>query len=103
MAIDPPKRKRTLWRRLRRATRGPRNALLARGITMIARSVGMLPPSVATALGRGLGGAAYVVLGTPKRFALTHVALAFPELDDAARHALVRATFRHAGESYAEL
>ncbi len=92
-----------MWRRLRRATRGPRNALLAGSITAVARTVGALPPSVAVALGRGLGNAAYLMLGTPRRFALAHVALAFPELDEAARRALVRATFRHAGESYAEL
>jgi KDO2-lipid IV(A) lauroyltransferase len=103
MAIDPPKRRRTLWRRLRRATRGPRNALLARTIWLLARTVGLLPPSVAVALGRAFGNGAHAVLGTPRRLALEHVALAFPELDPEARRALVRATFRHAGESYAEL
>lgn len=103
MAIEPPKRRRSLWRRLRRATRGPRNALLARAIGGVARAVGVLPVPVALGLGRALGAAAYVLLGRPRNLALDHVALALPELDDAARRALVRGTFRHAGQSYAEI
>jgi KDO2-lipid IV(A) lauroyltransferase len=103
MAVEPPPRRRTLWRRFRRATRGPRNAVLARVLYLVARAVGALPVPVALALGRTLGSAAHAVLGRPRRFALAHVALAFPELDEPARRALVRDTFRHAGESYAEL
>jgi len=103
MAVAPPERRRTLWRRFRRATRGPRNAVLARVLGWVAAAVGLLPVSVARALGRGLGAAAHAILGRPRGFALQHVALAFPELDDRARRALVRDTFRHAGESYAEL
>ena len=103
MAMDPPKRRRTLWRRFRRATRRPRNAVLARGIAAVAGSVGALPVPAALALGRALGGAAHAVLARPRRFALAHVALAFPELDEPGRRALVRDTFRHAGTSYAEL
>ena len=63
----------------------------------------MLPAPVALALGRGLGAAAHAVLGTPRRLALAHVGLALPELDSDARRRLVRATFRHAGQSFAEL
>ena len=103
MAVEPPKRRRTLWKRFRRATRGPRNALLASVIRGAAGAVGALPVPVALALGRALGTGAHALLGTPRRFALAHVALAFPELDETARRALVRATFRHAGQSYAEL
>jgi KDO2-lipid IV(A) lauroyltransferase len=103
MAIDPPKRRRTWWRRFRRATRGPRNAVLARAIEGVARMVEAMPSTVALRLGRGLGRAAYACLGTPRRLALAHVALAFPELDEPGRRALVRKTFRHAGEAYAEL
>lgn len=103
MAVDPPSRRRSWWRRLRRRTRGPRNALLARAIGAVATAVGALPVPVALGLGRGLGATAHALLGTPRRLALAHVALAFPELDDAARRRLVRATFRHAGQSYAEL
>lgn len=103
MAVEPPKRKRSLWRRLRRATRGPRNALLARAIGAVASAVGALPVPAALGLGRALGAAAHAVLGTPRRLALAHVAHAFPELDATAHRRLVRATFRHAGQSYAEL
>jgi Kdo2-lipid IVA lauroyltransferase/acyltransferase len=103
VALDPPKRRRSLWRRLRRATREPRNALLARAIGAVAAAVGALPVPIALRLGRGLGSTAHALLGTPRALARAHVALAFPELDVEARHALVRATFRHAGQSYAEL
>jgi len=91
------------WRRLRRATRGPRNALLARAIGGAGRALGLLPASVGLALGEALGAAAHALLGTPRRFALEHVGIAFPELDAAARARLVRQTFRHAGRSFAEL
>jgi KDO2-lipid IV(A) lauroyltransferase len=101
--VRPPTRKKTLWRRLRRATRGPRNAVLARGIAVVAGTVGLLPVSAALALGRALGAAAHALLGRPRRFARAHVALAFPELDEAACRGLVATTFRHVGESYAEL
>ncbi len=103
MAIDPPKRRRTWWRRFRRATRGPRNALLARVILGGAGAVSLLPVGVALRLGRALGLAAHALLGTPRGFALAHVTTAFPEMDEMERRALVRRTFRHAGESYAEL
>jgi Kdo2-lipid IVA lauroyltransferase/acyltransferase len=103
VAVEPPKRKRSPWRRLRRATRRPRNALLARTIGAAATAVGALPVPVALRLGRGLGAAAHAILGTPRRLALVHVGQAFPELDAEARRRLVRATFRHAGQSYAEL
>jgi KDO2-lipid IV(A) lauroyltransferase len=103
MAIDPPKRRRTLWRRIRRATRGPRNAMLARMIELVARGVGALPTSVALRIGRGLGRAAFALLGAPRGLALAHVGMAFPELDNGARRTLVRDTFRHAGQAYAEL
>jgi KDO2-lipid IV(A) lauroyltransferase len=63
----------------------------------------MLPVPVALGLGRALGSVAYLLLGTPRRLALHHVAMAFPELTPAARRATVRTTFRHAGESFAEL
>lgn len=101
--VPAPRRRKSLWKRFRRATRGPRNAVLARAIYGVARGVGALPTPVALAAGRSLGHAAYALLGTPRRLALDHVELAFPELDAAARQQLVRATFEHAGQSYAEL
>ena len=95
--------RRSLWRRLRRATRGPRNAFLARAIGVLGRAIGALPVSVALALGRTMGTAAYGVLGTPRRLALGHLAIAFPELSLAARQSILRSTFRHAGQSFVEL
>lgn len=95
--------RRPLRKRLRRATRRPRNWLLARAIAAVAAGVGALPVPLALALGRALGRGAHMLLARPRRLARRHVALAFPELDAEACAALVRATFAHTGESYAEL
>jgi KDO2-lipid IV(A) lauroyltransferase len=91
------------WRRLRRATRGPRNALLAQAIGGTGRALGMLPVPVGLALGEALGAAAHALLGTPRRLAREHVGIAFPALDARGRARIVRQTFRHAGRSFAEL
>jgi len=98
-----PPRRRSLWKRFRRATRGPRNAVLARAIWGTGRAIGTLPPPAALAVGRALGRGAHALLGTPRRLAWKHVGMAFPELDEAARARIVRATFEHAGQSFAEL
>src|SRR5437016_162187 len=95
--------RRSLWRRLRRATRDPRNAARARAIGGFSRALGALPMPAALAVGRGLGTAAHALLATPRRLAVAHMGLAFPELDLATRRRLVRATFRHAGQAFAEL
>src|SRR5207244_3222086 len=95
--------RRSLWRRLRRATRSPRNAALARAIGGFGRALGALPLPAALAAGRGLGMAAHALLATPRRLAVAHMGLAFPELDLATRRRLVRETFRHAGQAFAEL
>src|SRR6059036_511855 len=95
--------RRSLWRRLRRATRGPRNAALARAIGGFGRALGALPMPAALAAGRGLGMAAHALLATPRRLAVAHMGLAFPELHLATRRRLVRETFRHAGQAFAEL
>ncbi len=96
-------RRRSLWRRVRRATRGPRNALLARAIWRSGRLVGALPVPAGLALGRALGVGAHAVLALPRGLALEQLATAFPELDLEARRAIVRDTFRHAGQSFVEL
>jgi KDO2-lipid IV(A) lauroyltransferase len=95
--------RRSLWRRLRRATRGPRNAALARVLGGFSRSLGALPVPLGLAVGRGLGTAAHAMLGTPRRLAVEHMGLAFPEFDPTTRRRLVRETFRHAGQGFAEL
>ncbi|HEV7735618.1 MAG TPA: lysophospholipid acyltransferase family protein [Candidatus Binatia bacterium] len=104
MPVAPtPPRKRSLWKRFRRATRGPRNAVLAQGIFLMGRAVGMLPVPTGLALGRALGRGAHTLLGTPRELALKHVGEALPELNPTARAQLVRATFEHAGQSFTEL
>jgi KDO2-lipid IV(A) lauroyltransferase len=95
--------RRSAWRRLRRATRGPRNWLLAHAILGAGAVVGTLPVRLALGLGGALGTLAYSLLGTARRLALRHVGMAFPELGPDARRTLVRGTFRHAGMSFAEL
>ena len=101
--VKPPRRRKSWWRRLRRATREPRNAVIARTLDLAARSFGALPVEFGLRLGRRLGLAAHRVLGRPRKLALEHVRLAFPELDARARRELVRETFAHAGESFLEL
>src|SRR5437868_5488751 len=96
-------RRRSLWRRFRRATRAPRNAALASTILTFGRLFALLPVPVALVAGRAFGAAAHALLTSPRRFARAHVALAFPELSAAAQRRLVRETFRHAGMSFAEL
>ena len=96
-------KRRSPWRRLRRATRGPRNATLARVIYVTGWLFGRLPLPLGLAIGRALGSAAHALLASPRRLALVHMGIAFPALDLAARRRLVRATFNHAGESFAEL
>src|SRR5437870_4720417 len=88
--------RRSLWRWFRRATRGPRNALLARAIHAAGRVIGGLPPFLGLGIGRALGSAAYLVLARPRRLALEHLGIAFPDLDAGACRRLARSTFRHA-------
>jgi KDO2-lipid IV(A) lauroyltransferase len=96
-------RRRSMWRRLRRATRGPRNALLAAAIGGLGRLLGALPVAAALGVGRGLGAVAHRLLAGPRRLALAHLGIAFPELTPAERAQVARRTFCHAGESFAEL
>jgi KDO2-lipid IV(A) lauroyltransferase len=84
-------------------SRRPRNAVLVAAIRGTARLVGLLPIGVGLGLGRALGTGADLTLGTPRRLALGHLAVAFPEWTPARRRAVVRAMFQHAGTSFAEL
>src|SRR3989442_980628 len=74
--------RRSLWRRLRRATRDPRNAALARAIGGFSRALGALPMPAALAVGPGLGTAAHALLATPRRLALAPMRLACLGRDD---------------------
>lgn len=97
------RRRRSWWRRLRRATRGPRNVLLVGLIRGAARVLGALPIPAALAVGRGLGAGAHRLLGTPRRLAQEHLALAMPALGEHERRRIVREMFRHAGASFVEI
>lgn len=96
-------RRRSLWRRFRRATRGPRNVVLAGALRGAGRLVGALPIPVALAIGRALGRAAHRLLGTPRRLALEHLALALPAMGEMERRRVVRDMFRHAGMAFVEI
>lgn len=93
-------RRRRGWRR---AGRRARNEVLALGIRMTAEAIGRLPVAAGRAVGRALGYGAYLALRRSRRLALAHLAIAFPELRAAGRRAVAAATFRHAGESFAEV
>src|SRR2546428_11049784 len=73
--------RRSLWRRLRRATRDPRNAALARAIGGFTRALGALPLPAALAVGRGLGTAARPTPAPPRRLPASHMSAALPEPD----------------------
>src|SRR5262249_27414962 len=99
----PPRRRRPLWRPLRRATRGPRDAALAWAIQTYAGLFRAAPLRLGLAIGEQLGAGAHRLLARPRRLAVTHVGVAFPELDLRARERLVAETFRSTGRSFAEL
>lgn len=101
MPVTPtPPRRKSLWKRFRRATRGPRNAALAQGIWSVGLALRALPLPVALGIGRALGWGAWALLGTPRKLARRHVAMALPEADV---DRVVRETFVHAGMGYVEL
>lgn len=97
------RKKRGLLRRLRRATAGPRNAVLAIGIRAARRVLGALPLGLALAIGRAFGWLYWVLVPSPRRLADAHLALAFPALAPRRRREIVRRMFLHTGASFAEL
>lgn len=97
------RRQRGPLRRLRRATRGPRNALLAAGIRATKRALGLLPLRLALAIGRSCGWLYYMLVRGPRRLADRHLAMAFPDWSAARRRDVVRRMFLHTGASVAEL
>lgn len=58
----------------------------------------LLPLRPALALGRAGGGAAYRLLGSQRRLALEHLAIAFPEKSEAERERIAADSFRSLGE-----
>lgn len=70
---------------------------LARGV------FGALPWRLAQRLGAALGRLGWALSRRDRRRILDHLAIAFPELDDAARRRLGRDCFRHLGTSTGEI
>src|SRR6185295_7056676 len=79
-----------------RPSLAPRNwpGWIAMGFAWLA---GQLPWAVQRALGRALGSIAYFLATARRRAARLNLALCYPELDDAARKAIVREHFAALG------
>jgi KDO2-lipid IV(A) lauroyltransferase len=60
-------------------------------------AMGRLPWGLQRLLGRGIGSLAYVLAGSRRHAARVNLRLCFPELDEAARSGLLRASFRDFG------
>ncbi len=76
--------------------------LAARALLALLWGLQWLPLPVLAALGRGLGALLHVLGRARRRVALANVALCLPELDEAARRALVREHFAWLGRSLLE-
>ncbi len=75
----------------------PRERLENLALQLVARAVGILPRSVARAVGAGLGATAWVLLGRLRRVGLRNLELAFPEKTEAEREAVLRSVYRSLG------
>lgn len=64
--------------------------------------VGILPRSLALAVGRGVGSVAHTLAGNLRRTGERNLALAFPEKSDAERARLLRGTFANLGRLLGE-
>ncbi|MDP9037319.1 MAG: lysophospholipid acyltransferase family protein [Myxococcota bacterium] len=82
------------WTPLQRAKN---DALWVLASLLLAGARGV-PRSTLLALGRALGRTAFVLSGRHRRMALANIALALPELDGVARHALACRSFQSLGE-----
>ncbi len=82
--------------------RRARSVLFAGAVRPAAVLLARLPWGRAQAVGRLLGETASRLSRRDRRRALDHLALAFPELDEAAHEDLGRRSFRHHGTSLAE-
>jgi KDO2-lipid IV(A) lauroyltransferase len=74
------------------------------GLLRLLAGVGRrIPLRVGRAIGRCLGSVAWLVVRREGRKAMRNVAIAFPDLDQAARTRIVRGMFRHLGETLFEV
>jgi len=80
-----------------------KNTCIYLGVRLLLGLLRLLGLGLARRLGRALGRLALRLGRVERRRTLANLALAFPELDEAARLALARAVFAHLGECVAEL
>jgi KDO2-lipid IV(A) lauroyltransferase len=80
-----------------------RAALLPGLIRLLAALLGALPRRAALAFGRAAGRLGWRASGRDRRRALDHLSLALPDLSQAERHRIARASFLHQGMNVAEL
>jgi len=80
----------------------PASSAPARALLALLRALQLLPLAVQAAMGRGLGRLLYALAGRRRRVAQRNVALCLPELDAAARDALVRQHFQWLARSLLE-
>jgi KDO2-lipid IV(A) lauroyltransferase len=66
-------------------------------LQLVAGAIGILPRSVARAVGAGLGAAAWTLLGRLRRVGLQNLQLALPEKTEAEREVILRGVFRSLG------
>lgn len=65
--------------------------------------LGILPRTLAVAVGRGMGHAAYALAGGLRRTGLRNLELAFPEMDEAERKKILRGSFISLGRQLGEV
>jgi KDO2-lipid IV(A) lauroyltransferase len=80
-----------------------RERALYRALVIVSAIGRRIPLSLGRTFGRALGSLAWVVARRERNKALRHIALAFPEWDEAKRRATIKAMFRHLGVSVFEI
>ena len=71
-------------------------------LRLVAGAVGVLPRSVARAVGAGIGAVAWTLLGRLRRVGMRNLEMAFPEKTEAEREAILRGVYRSLGWQLAE-
>lgn len=80
-----------------------RERALYRALVVLAAIGRRIPLQLGRVFGRALGSLAYAVAVRERRKALKHIAIAFPQWDDARRRDTIRKMFRHLGMSLFEI
>ncbi|MEY4642994.1 MAG: hypothetical protein RLZZ227_2988 [Pseudomonadota bacterium] len=81
----------------------PKNpAMRSRLLILLLHFLALLPVRAARALGMGLGDLCWLIRGRMAQTTLTNLALCFPDMDEAARKALAKASLRHTFMTIAE-